>query len=332
MNWQHHDTRIQPVVRHDWTVAEAATYYQQPLLDLVFLAQQTHRRYFSPNELQLSTLLNIKTGGCPEDCAYCPQSSRYDTGLDNSPLMDLAEVRKAALRAKAQGATRFCMGAAWRSPKGPQVRRVGEMVRLVKSLGLETCVTLGMLADEQAQALKAAGLDYYNHNLDTSPGFYREIISTRDYTERLATLKAVRLAGIKVCCGGIIGMGEGGNDRCALLVELANQPKHPDSVPINVLVRVPGTPLAEQPPVDGLELVRIVALARIMMPASVVRLSAGREGMSDELQALCFLAGANSVFYGEQLLTTGNPALERDHGLFERLGLTPIRLGQNAGG
>ncbi len=331
MNRQDHYTKTQLSARHDWTVAEVVAYYQQPMLDLLFLAQQTHRRFFTPNELQLSTLLNIKTGGCPEDCAYCPQSSRYDTGLDNSPLMDLAAVRKAALDAKARGATRFCMGAAWRGPKGPQLRRVAEMVELVKSLGLETCVTLGMLEGEQAQALKRAGLDYYNHNLDTSPGFYRQIVSTRDYSERLATLKAVRLAGIKVCCGGIIGMGEAVSDRCGLLVELANQAEHPESVPINVLVRVPGTPLGEQAPVDGLELVRTVALARIMMPASFVRLSAGREGMSDELQTLCFLAGANSVFYGEKLLTTGNPELERDHDLFKRLGLTPTRLGYSAG-
>jgi biotin synthase len=309
-------------IRHDWSAEEVRALYRAPFMDLVFRAQATHRAHHEPNTVQMSTLLSIKTGACPEDCAYCPQSVRYDTGIEAQALMAVAEVRLAATRAKAAGATRFCMGAAYRSPKARDLAVIAEMVRAVRALGLETCATLGMLEPEQARQLKAAGLDYYNHNLDTSEEFYQEIISTRSYQDRLDTLSAVRGAGLKVCCGGIVGLGESSGDRAELLRTLANLPEHPESVPINQLVKVAGTPLAGAGEVDPFDFVRTIALARILMPRAHVRLSAGRETMSDELQALCFLAGANSIFYGEKLLTTGNPDVARDRQLFARLGLS----------
>ena len=308
-------------MRHDWTVPEAMALLEQPFNDLLFQAQTIHRRHFDANEVQVSSLLSIKTGSCSEDCAYCPQSAHYDTGLGKETLMPVEAVLEAARAAKAQGAGRFCMGAAWRSPNDRDIERVCEMVEGVKSLGLETCVTLGMLTDRQTQRLKTAGLDYYNHNLDTSEAYYSEIITTRTYQDRLDTLERVRDAGLNVCCGGILGMGEGQEDRAALLVQLANLPKHPESVPINMLVQVEGTPLSGAEKLDPLVFVRTIAAARIMMPASRVRLSAGRTDMSDELQALCFLAGANSIFYGERLLTTDNPVADRDRALFQCLGL-----------
>ena len=311
-------------LRHDWTVEEARDLFALPFSDLVFRAQTLHRRYFDPNKVQISTLLSIKTGGCPEDCAYCPQSARYHTGVDNETLMPLNDVLAAARQAKAAGASRFCMGAAWRSPKDRDLDPVVAMVEGVKALGLETCVTLGMLSDAQTARLKDAGLDYYNHNLDTSPEFYGEIITTRTYQDRLDTLDRVRDAGIHVCAGGIVGMGEGRDDRAGMLVALANLPRHPESVPINMLVRVAGTPLADEADLDALEFVRTIAVARIMMPGSVVRLSAGRTEMSDETQALCFLAGANSIFYGDTLLTTENPEADADRALFAKLGLAPM--------
>jgi biotin synthase len=290
-------------------------------MDLLFRAQQVHREHFDANEVQLSTLLSIKTGGCAEDCGYCPQASTADSGIDATKLMPLAEVMEAAQAAKDQGATRFCMGAAWRSPKERDMERVTEMVREVRSLGLETCMTLGMLEAEQAQALKDAGLDYYNHNLDSAPEFYDKIISTRTYQDRLDTLGHVREAGINVCCGGIVGMGESRLERAGLIAQLANLNPYPESVPINNLVAVPGTPLAHTAPLDPFEFVRTIAVARITMPRTMVRLSAGREQMDEALQALCFAAGANSIFYGDKLLTTSNPQAERDRQLFERLGL-----------
>lgn len=315
--------------RHDWTLTEGQGLFERPLPDLVYRAQRSHRRHFPGHAVQLSSLLNIKAGGCPEDCAYCPQSARYQTDMEAGPLISVAEVREAAVRAKAAGATRFCMGAAWRRPPSRGLRRVTEMVTAVKALGLETCATLGILSAEQVLELKTAGLDYYNHNLDTSRRYYRKIITTRSYDDRLETLAHVRAAGLRVCCGGIIGMGEGREDVINLLITLANLPEHPESVPINVLVRVSGTPLASVPPLDPFEVVRTIALARILMPASYVRLSAGRTEMSDELQALCFIAGANSVFYGERLLTTANPDTGRDQRLLKRLGMTvePVRTG-----
>ena len=316
-------TQPRPPARHDWTLAEAQALLALPFNDLLFEAQRVHRLWQRPNCVQMSTLLSIKTGACPEDCAYCPQSIRYETGVEREALMELGAVRTAAARAKEAGATRFCMGAAYRSPKAKDLEAITAMIREVRALGLETCATLGMLTPSQAEELKAAGLDYYNHNLDTSAEFYGEIITTRSYQDRLDTLEAVRGAGLKVCCGGIIGMGESVRDRAMLLVTLANLEQHPESVPINELVQVPGTPLHGAPSVDPLEFVRTIAAARIMMPAAHVRLSAGRTQMSDELQALCFLAGANSIFYGEKLLTTGNPDVERDRALLERLGLTP---------
>jgi len=291
---------------------------------LIFRAQSIHRQYFDPAEVQISTLLSIKTGGCPEDCAYCPQSARYDTGIHAEKLMALDAVVAEARAAKSAGASRFCMGAAWRSPKDSDLARVCAMVEAVKGLGLETCATLGMLSAAQAQELKRSGLDYYNHNLDTSPEFYGEIITTRVYRDRLETLAHVRDAGIHVCCGGIVGMGETRADRIGMIVALAALPAHPESVPINMLVRVAGTPLADQPPLDPFEFVRTVAVARITMPRSVVRLSAGREDMSEETQALCFLAGANSIFYGPKLLTTPNPERDRDRVLMDKLGLSPM--------
>lgn len=307
--------------RHDWTVAEVLDLLQQPFSDLMFQAQSVHRRYFDPNEIQVSSLLSIKTGSCSEDCAYCPQSAHYDTGLGRENLLSIDAVLEAAHRAKQQGAGRFCMGAAWRSPNDHDIERVCAMVEGVKGLGMETCVTLGMLTDRQTQRLKEAGLDYYNHNLDTSETYYSEIITTRTYQDRLDTLERVREAGLNVCCGGIVGMGEDVADRAGLLVQLANLPKHPESVPINMLVQVEGTPLATIAKLDPLDFVRTIAVARIMMPASRVRLSAGRTEMSDEMQALCFLAGANSIFYGERLLTTDNPIADSDRRLFGRLGL-----------
>jgi biotin synthase len=311
-------------IRHDWTRAEALALFELPFMDLVHRAQTVHREHQPANAVQVSTLLSIKTGACPEDCAYCPQSARYDTGLKAERLMPVDAVLDAARRAKDAGATRFCMGAAWRNPKDRDLAQVEAMVRGVRELGMETCATLGMLTPAQAQRLAEAGLDYYNHNLDTSPEHYGEIITTRCYQDRLDTLAAVRAAGIKTCCGGIVGMGESRADRAGLLVALATQPAHPDSVPINLLVKVPGTPLADAPALPPFEFVRTLAVARIMMPKAVVRLSAGREGMSDELQALCFLAGANSIFYGEKLLTTGNPDTERDLALFAELGIRPM--------
>ena len=304
-----------------WRVAEVEALYELPFLDLLFQAQQVHRAHFDPNLVQLSTLLSIKTGGCPEDCAYCPQSAQFETGLAASKLMPLAEVVAAARAAKAQGATRFCMGAAWRSPKERDLAPVAAMVREVRALGLETCMTLGMLEPPQAAALKAAGLDYYNHTLDSDPGFYGQIISTRTYQDRLDTLGHVRDAGITVCCGGIVGMGETRAQRAGLIAQLANLEPHPESVPINNLVQVPGTPLAGTARLDPFEFVRTLAVARITMPGAMVRLSAGREQMDEAVQALCFAAGANSIFYGDKLLTTSNPQAERDRALFERLGL-----------
>jgi biotin synthase len=308
-------------IRHDWTCGQAEALFELPFSDLIFRAQQTHRAHFDPNDVQISTLLSIKTGRCPEDCKYCPQSVRWNTGLAEAELMPVDEVRQAARRARESGAHRFCMGAAWRRPKDHQLDQVIALLEVVREEGLETCLTLGMLTEAQAQRLKAAGLDYYNHNLDTSPDYYREIISTRSYDDRLETLRNVRSAGMNVCCGGIIGMGESRRDRSALLVELANLPEHPESVPINRLVQVPGTPLEDTDPIDPLDFVRTIAVARIMLPASRVRLSAGRDDMSDEIQALCFLAGANSIFYGDKLLTTGNPDTEADDALLARLGI-----------
>ncbi|MDP9084216.1 MAG: biotin synthase BioB [Pseudomonadota bacterium] len=288
-------------------------------MDLIFMAQQVHRHYQVPNTVQVSTLLSIKTGACPEDCAYCPQSVRFDTGLETQDLLELAEVTARARAAKESGATRFCMGAAYRSPKPKDLRKVLAMIREVKSLGMETCATLGMVTREQAQELRQAGLDYYNHNLDTSPDYYKKIITTRTYQDRLDTLQAVRDAGMSVCCGGIVGMGEEAQDRAELLHTLATLPTHPESVPINQLVRVAGTPLADAPALDPFDFIRTIAVARILMPRCHVRLSAGRGEMSDEMQALCFLAGANSIFYGDKLLTTGNPDIEHDQNLFRRL-------------
>ncbi len=307
--------------RHDWSLDEIVTLYRQPLNDLLYRAHTIHRGCFDPNRIQLSTLVNIKSGGCPEDCAYCPQSVRYKTGVGSEALMSCEQVLAEARRAKASGASRFCMGAAWRGPKEKDIDRVAEMITGVRELGLETCVTLGMLKPGQAERLKNAGLDYYNHNLDTSESFYSSIISTRTYQERLDTLQRVRDAGINVCCGGIIGMGESVDDRAALLQTLACLPRHPESVPINTLVRVAGTPLAGEEDADPIELVRTIACARILMPRAYVRLSAGRTEMSDSTQALCFYAGANSIFYGEKLLTTENPQFSRDKALFARLGL-----------
>lgn len=305
-------------------VEAALRLFQLPFNDLLFRAHSVHREHFDPNAVQLSTLLSIKTGACPEDCAYCPQSARYKTGLQAERLMGVEQVRQAARRARAGGAQRFCLGAAWRSPRDRDLERVCQMVAAVKAEGLETCATLGMLEAHQAKALREAGLDYYNHNLDTSPAYYGEIITTRTYADRLETLARVREAGIRVCCGGIVGMGESRADRAGLLVQLAALPEPPESVPINLLVRVPGTPLADAPALEPLEFVRTIAVARILLPRSVVRLSAGREDMSDELQALCFFAGANSIFVGERLLTTPNPGRDADTDLFRRLGLHPM--------
>ncbi|MGJ0428269.1 biotin synthase BioB [Methylobacter sp.] len=308
-------------IRHDWQLDEVQALYALPFNDLIFKAQTIHRENFDPNEIQVSSLLSIKTGSCSEDCGYCPQSARYDSDLTPEALMPVDVVLKAAQNAKEQGASRFCMGAAWRQPKDRDIERVVEMVQGVKALGMETCVTLGMLTDTQTARLKEGGLDYYNHNLDTSEDYYSEIITTRTYQDRLDTLARVREAGINVCCGGIVGMGESDVDRSKLLIELANLPKHPESVPVNMLVQVEGTPLMGTEALDPLIFIRTIAVARIMMPKSRVRLSAGRNNMSDEMQALCFLAGANSIFYGDKLLTTDNPMTNHDRRLFERLGL-----------
>jgi biotin synthase len=312
-------------LRHDWTREEVRALFALPFPELMFRAQALHRRHFDPRQVQISTLLSIKTGGCPEDCAYCPQSARYDTGVPAEKLMSLPAVLAEARAAKTAGASRFCMGAAWREPKARDLDQVCAMVEGVRALGLESCVTLGMLTRAQAQRLKRSGLDYYNHNLDTSPDYYGAIITTRSYQERLDTLRHVRDAGIHVCCGGIVGMGESADDRAGLIATLASLPVHPESVPINLLVRVAGTPLADSATLDPIEFVRTIAVARTTMPNSVVRLSAGREDMSEETQALCFLAGANSIFYGPKLLTTANPERDRDRKLMDKLGLTPMR-------
>ena len=304
-----------------WQVQSIEALFNLPFNDLLFQAQLVHREHFDPNAVQLSTLLSIKTGGCPEDCGYCPQSAKYNTGVNSEKLMPLNDVIQAAQAAKNQGASRFCMGAAWRNPKDHHIEAVGEMISAVKALGLETCVTLGMLKAQQAQQLQQAGLDYYNHNLDTSPDFYGDIISTRTYQDRLNTLEHVRQAGIKVCCGGIVGLGENLTQRAELIAQLANMETPPESVPINNLVKVEGTPLANTADLDPIDFVRTIAVARITMPKSFVRLSAGREHMSDSTQALCFLAGANSIFYGEKLLVTDNPEADRDSQLFKKLGL-----------
>ncbi|NYT80511.1 biotin synthase BioB [Alcaligenaceae bacterium] len=307
--------------RPGWTIEGILELYALPFMDLMHQAQRVHRRHHDPNRIQLASLLSIKTGSCPEDCAYCPQSSRHDTGLESENLMPIEEVLAAARKAKADGAQRFCMGAAWRSPTARQLDSVASLVAEVKALGLETCVTLGMLKPGQAEQLHDAGLDYYNHNLDTSPEFYGNIITTRQYQDRLDTLGRAQAAGLKVCCGGIVGMGESRRDRAGLIAQLANLSPYPESVPINNLVKVPGTPLDGVPDIDAFEFVRTIAIARITMPLAAVRLSAGRETMDEALQALCFLAGANSIFYGDQLLTTPNPQTGRDAMLFERLGL-----------
>jgi biotin synthase len=311
-------------LRHDWTRAEVRALFDLPFPELMFRAAKAHRENFDPAEVQISTLLSIKTGGCPEDCAYCPQAARYDTGVKAEKLMSLDAVLGEARAAKTGGASRFCMGAAWRSPKDRELDQVCAMVEGVKALGLETCATLGMLTGEQAARLKASGLDYYNHNLDTSPEYYGAIITTRTYEDRLDTLEHVRAAGIHVCCGGIVGMGEQLDDRVGMIATLAGLPAHPESVPINMLVQVEGTPLETAQKLDPLDFVRTIAVARICMPASVVRLSAGREDMSEETQALCFLAGANSIFYGPKLLTTPNPARDRDMALLDNLGMRPM--------
>jgi biotin synthase len=312
------------LLRNDWTREQVRALFALPFPELMFEAARVHRMHFDPAEVQISTLLSIKTGGCPEDCAYCPQAARYDTGVKAEKLMSVDAVLAEARAAKASGASRFCMGAAWREPKDRDVEKVCAMVEGVRALGLETCATLGMLTPAQARRLGSSGLDYYNHNLDTSPEFYGEIITTRTYQDRLDTLDAVREAGIHVCCGGIVGMGEGAEDRAGMIATLASLPVHPESVPINMLVQVEGTPLAGGQKLDPLEFVRTIAVARITMPKSMVRLSAGREDMSEETQALCFLAGANSIFYGPKLLTTPNPGRDRDRALMDKLGLVPM--------
>ncbi|SEH97234.1 biotin synthase [Rheinheimera pacifica] len=314
---------MQAVVRHDWTLAQVNALYALPFNDLLFQAQTVHRQHFKPNEVQVSTLLSIKTGACAEDCKYCPQSGHYNTGLERERLLEVEKVLTQAKAAKDKGASRFCMGAAWTNPKQRDMPYIIEMVQGVKAMGLETCMTLGMLTGEQAQTLAGAGLDYYNHNLDTSPEFYGEIITTRTYQDRLDTLSHVRDAGMKVCCGGILGMGESANDRSALLMQLANLPEHPESVPINMLVKVAGTPLENVDDLDAFEFIRTIAVARIILPQSHVRLSAGRSRMNEQMQALCFFAGANSIFYGDKLLTTDNPEADADMQLFAKLGIKP---------
>ena len=313
--------------RHDWTREQIEAIYTQPFNDLLWQAQQTHRQHFDANQVQISTLLSIKTGACPEDCKYCPQSIRYNTGLEREKLLNKEIVVANARAAKEAGASRFCMGAAWRQPTDRNLDKVIEIVKAVREEGMETCLTLGMLSSEQAKKLKVAGLDYYNHNLDSSPEYYEQVISTRTYQERLDTLEHVRDAGMKTCCGGIIGMGENQQDRYGLLQQLTNLPEHPESVPINLLVQVEGTPLHGTETLDPIEFVRTIATARICMPKSVVRLSAGRSQMTDEMQALCFHAGANSIFYGDTLLTTDNPQANQDMALFEKLGIEPMPAG-----
>jgi len=313
-------------IRHDWSRDDVLALFALPFNELLYRAHTVHRERHDPQAVQVSTLLSIKTGGCPEDCAYCPQAARYDTGVQAQKLMSVDAVLERAQAAKDAGASRFCMGAAWRGPKDRDVAKVAEIVRAVKGLGLETCATLGMLSDNQADTLKAAGLDYYNHNLDTAPEFYGEVIHTRQYQDRLDTLERVRQAGMKTCCGGIVGMGESREERAGLLQTLANLPEHPESVPINQLVQVPGTPLNGIAALDPFEFVRTIAVARLLMPASMVRLSAGRQQMDDAVQALCFFAGANSIFYGEKLLTTGNPDVAQDRKLFARLDLHPLEI------
>ncbi|MBK7353192.1 MAG: biotin synthase BioB [Nitrosomonas sp.] len=307
-----------------WSIEQIQALFDLPFNDLIYQAQSAHRQYHDANTLQLSTLISVKTGGCPEDCGYCPQAARYHTNVEDQDLLSTEEVVSAAKIAKAEGATRFCMGAAWRGPKQRDIAKIAEIIRDVKSLGLETCATLGLLKPGQAEQLKQAGLDYYNHNLDTSPEYYQEIITTRDYSDRIHTLEQVREAGINVCCGGIVGMGESRETRAALIAQLANLDPYPESVPINYLVQVEGTPLYGTESLDLLEFVRTIAVARITMPKAMVRLSAGRRMMSEAIQALCFLAGANSIFYGDKLLTTGNPAIESDRALFEKLGLRTV--------
>jgi biotin synthase len=317
---------VDTAIRHDWTRAEVAALFALPFNELLHRAHSVHCEHHDPNAVQVSTLLSIKTGGCPEDCAYCPQAARYDTGVQAQKLMSVEAVLERAQAAKDAGASRFCMGAAWRGPKDRDVLKVAEIVRAVKGLGLETCATLGMLSGAQAESLKSAGLDYYNHNLDTAPEFYGEVIHTRQYQDRLDTLEHVREAGMKTCCGGIVGMGESRDQRAGLLETLVNLPEHPQSVPINQLVQVEGTPLNGIAALDPFEFVRTIAVARLLMPASMVRLSAGRQQMDDAVQALCFFAGANSIFYGEKLLTTGNPDVEQDRALFRRLDLHPMEV------
>ncbi len=316
--------KTDPNIRHDWTRDEALALFALPFNDLLFRAHSLHRQYFKPNEVQISTLLSIKTGGCPEDCSYCPQSARYNTGVQAEKLMATSAVLAKAQQAKDAGASRFCMGAAWRDLKDRDVVKLAEIIQGVKGLGLETCMTLGMLTREQADALKEAGLDFYNHNVDSSEEYYKEIITTRTYQERLNTLENVRESGMSVCSGGIVGMGESLDDRAGMLVTLATLPTHPQSVPINLLVRVEGTPMYGNDELDPFDFVRTIAVARIMMPASVVRLSAGREEMNEQTQALCFFAGANSIFYGDKLLTTANPEAVEDKKLFSKLGLEPM--------
>ncbi|MEK9671100.1 MAG: biotin synthase BioB [Rhodospirillaceae bacterium] len=324
-----------PDIRHNWTGAEARSLFDLPFADLIFRAQTLHRAYFDANQVQMASLLSVKTGGCPEDCAYCPQSAKYDTGVEAAKLMEVDAVLAEAKRARDAGATRYCVGAAWRNPKDKDLDAVCRMIEGVRAMGMEACATLGMLTPDQAGRLKSAGLDYYNHNLDTSEAFYSKIITTRTYEDRLKTLQAVRDADIKICCGGILGMGEGTVDRADMLVTLANLQPHPESVPINMLVAVEGTPLADHAGTGGdapervhpIDFVRTIAVAKIMMPASTVRLSAGREDMTDEMQALCFLAGAGSIFVGPKLLTTANPGQDRDRMLFDRLGITPQDIG-----
>lgn len=314
-------TNDSSIIRHDWSIKEINALFEMPFNDLLFKAQVTHRKHFDPNSVQVSTLLSIKTGACPEDCKYCPQSARYDTGLEKERLLEIEKVIERAKEARATGSTRFCMGAAWRNPKDRDMPYVIDMVKEVKKLGLETCMTLGMLSPSQALALKQAGLDYYNHNLDTSPEYYGEVITTRTYQDRLTTLDNVRDAGMNVCSGGIVGMGESADDRSGLLRQLANLPHHPESVPINMLVKVKGTPLDNLEDLESFEFVRTIAVARILMPMSFVRLSAGRESMNEQMQALCFMAGANSIFYGCKLLTTSNPETHEDVTLFNKLGI-----------
>ncbi|ELY6224045.1 biotin synthase BioB [Cronobacter muytjensii] len=314
-----------------WTLSQVTEFFEKPLLDLLFEAQQVHRQHFDPRQVQVSTLLSIKTGACPEDCKYCPQSARYKTGLESERLMEVEQVLDSARKAKAAGSTRFCMGAAWKNPNDRDMPYLEQMVQGVKAMGLETCMTLGTLSDAQAQRLGEAGLDYYNHNLDTSPEFYGNIITTRTYQERLDTIEKVREAGIKVCSGGIVGLGETVTDRAGLLLQLANLPTPPESVPINMLVKVKGTPLADNDDVDAFDFIRTIAVARIMMPTSYVRLSAGREQMSEQTQAMCFMAGANSIFYGCKLLTTPNPEEDKDLQLFRKLGINPQQTAVLAG-